>query len=184
MSNLDAKTAAVHYAMKGIVKRYPSGRKLASVPRETEAQAMSVVLAQRAKLGLEADLDDKMLESALGRFKIQHKLRNEVFGAGVQYFRVVHDSRVARGLLSSGFEPSSGAVEMTDEEKAEEVLRTTIRMNNARAELVSVSYKCMVACEKMILEEKNPSIYDTAMIINGLFKLSLHFSLLKTFHPT
>ena len=183
MSNLDAKTAAVHYAMKGISKRYSSGRKLVSAPRETEAQAMSVVLAQRAKLGLTDKLTDQKHAFAFGRFCLQHKIREELFSAGVAYADTAHRAKVAKGFLSSGFEPTDGAF-LSDADLRENVRVTQTKWDNARACLISVSFSCACACEAVLIEDRDAGIYQTDLIKNGLLKLAAHFGHLKSFHPT
>ena len=179
MSNLDAKTAAVHYAMKGIAKRYPSGRKIICAPCETEAQIKSVVLAQRAKLGLTDKLNDQKHAFAFGRFDLKHKLQEEYFSAGVAYADTSRRAKLAAGFITHDYDPGNDAVELTLSEIAEHKRVMQAKWYSARACLISVSFSCACACDALIIDGKDAGIYKTDLIKNGLLKLAEHYGFLR-----
>lgn len=172
---------ATHPALQGLPRRYPSGRKIALAPRETEAQIKSVVIWQRVRLELSDNPLDQKHAFAFGRFCLLHKIRDELFSAGVAYADTVHRAKVAKGFLSSGFEPTDGAP-MSDAELKENVMVTQTKWDNARSCLVAVSFSCACACEALLLDDRDAGIYQTDLIKNGLLKLAKHFGHLRSFH--
>lgn len=164
-------------AVSGLRKREVNGR----VQRESVEEIRSIVLAQRAKMGIVGkDLMDQRAESEFGRFCIKAKVRDEFYRAGLAYEDVIHRARVAKGFISSLWSGGDNISPMTPEQ----IELAQQRMNEANSELLSVSPRCARACERLIIEGASPRIYDQDIIINGLMKLAMHFGLWKPFHAT
>jgi hypothetical protein len=151
-----------------------------------EADAMSVVLAQRAKLG--AGRDHKRAESALGRFCQSHKpvrLGNHCFLAGQQYGRIVAAYKAAKEFPSAIRQsPSEVAPELlTEAQRQAQRDHDIMAWQNANAVIRIIHARAPGAMERLCYDERDPLLHDHALIRNCLVKLSLEWGFLVPYQP-
>lgn len=153
------------------------------------ADAMSVARAQPHRKWADHP-DDARLGFPLGRFCAQLWRNDPTFGnrmhsAGVHYAKDVRAVQVAKGFHVVGSEKENGGApagngELTPEETAS--LRANIfglerTLEKANELLRAVIPRCVRAMVHLCYDHDEHSIYDTDMLRQGLYRLSLHYGL-------
>lgn len=104
MKRLGRKRKNAARELNGKPKR-PTLQQIAEIERHSREHEMAVVLAQPHRRGER----DQKAASALGRFVLQQKLKEEVYDAGEEYAALVRRWRVAKGVPVQGrVGPSTG----------------------------------------------------------------------------
>lgn len=147
-----------------------------------EADALSVALAQRERLG--AGRDQRKAESALGRFWLAQKLGHHCFLAGAQYGRIVAAYKAAKEFSSDVHQSPSDIVPevLTEAQRQAQREKDIMAWNGANDLLREIHSRAPGVMERICYDELDPSPYDHGIIINGLVKFSLKWGFLVPFH--
>lgn len=123
-----------------------------------------------------ARADDKRLESALGRFCAMHKPRplgDHCYQSGLRYGEIVREYKNAMGFDTPG--RGSGDFDyliLTGPQVQARKELAIMRKREADEILMALMPRLPRAMEKLCYDEFTPSIYDEALIIDGLVLLA------------
>ncbi len=123
-----------------------------------------------------AEKEDRRLESALGRFCVNHQPRalgDHCYQAGLRYGEVVREYKKAMGFYTPGRASRDfGDLAPTDEQTQARKDLAVIRKREADQILIDLMPRLPMTMEKLCYDEFPPSIYDEALIIDGLVLLA------------
>ncbi len=149
----------------------------------TEEANRATVLSQPHRMpifdasgGCIAESGDRRLESALGRFCINHKPRplgDHCYLGGLRYAEIVREYKKAVGFYTPGRASRDfGDLAPTDEQIQARKDLAIICKREADQILIDLMPRLPMAMEKLCYDEFSPSVYDEALIIDGLVLLA------------
>ena len=154
------------------------------------ARAIATALAQPHRVGN----DDKMLVDPLGVFcyrqwprrigdsgrDLNADHRGDMYRAGQRYAQIVHQHRVLMGLGSGGRTDAEGLSEsMTEAEFIDELAKARALRENAEAVIREIGPGALSAINRVAVEENPPTPYQEGVLKHTLWKLAVHFAILK-----
>lgn len=167
---------------------YSTAQPIYSDPRElppTEqakerAENIAVALAQPHRRGS----DDPRLGTALGRFCAAQRLGDHCWLAGGRHLEIVQDAKLAMGfsIRSGGWGSDGGFQVMTDAELEARKELAMIRLRETDGVLRQVMPRLPAAMERLTYDDRDPSILDVGILVNGLAKLAIEWGFLKIYH--
>lgn len=156
----------------------PSKKQMEAILRSREESEMAVVLAQPHRRGNR----DQKCESALGRFCIRMKLREELHDAGKHYANITRLWRVAKGipsqLVKGGIGSGNGPSDATVAEWSRKLSRVQTAMQRGTPEGY---YAIRLLC----LDNEDVEYLNEAQAVDALVIMAREFGYLSTgdVHP-
>lgn len=156
-------------------KRDRTKEALEAADRAQRLKNMATVLSQPHRLG---DTDQR-LESALGRFCKHHRLRDECWRAGEEYWLDVRRwQMVVASIKAEGHKASGNVQGETTREEADKLTKKVLRADEELKYYNSYPYVRHICVDFRTQDIRELPASFTPAIIRGLFALGVHYGML------